>query len=402
MSSNTDLATADRPTDLIRGDPATVARVATVLQRYADSMADAARGFTSLDTSSWTGAAADTFRRRFSPAPTQWQTGSDAFAQAAAATGMYAATVELAQQDAARALTRYQQAVDAERAATAPTAAPLLPRQPAPGRPTTGPWAWDRIAAIALLDDARQRVRTAATLAHNAVRDATSRAPEPPPWHLQAAASVLTVGDTIATVVYNNVLVPTVNVLSDIGRATAANPDAALATVGGVLLTVLSGAGDGAGIALSATGVGAIAGVPLTAAAALGVTAGITMIAAGVSQISDSARTQNSQILHRVGKVRPDPSDPATTRFDPNTARGKTSPELESQMPASWGPPSPSTSGEGRVYVDPENRGRRFRFMDGYPPGTRSDARKEASYVVVSQNGQKAYYLFTDVSGVLE
>lgn len=70
-------------------------------------------------------------------------------------------------------------------------------------------------------------------------------------------------------------------------------------------------------------------------------------------------------------------------------------------MPASWGPPRPATNGDGRVYADPENNGRQFRFSNGYPPGSRPDVRKEADYVVVSQNGQKPFYLFTDSNGVL-
>jgi Bacterial toxin 28 len=71
------------------------------------------------------------------------------------------------------------------------------------------------------------------------------------------------------------------------------NPgDIALAAAG-IALTTVSAAGDGLGLALDATGVGAVAGVPLNAVSTAGVVAGATMTAAAVGDLAHHAATDD-------------------------------------------------------------------------------------------------------------
>ncbi|MFJ7210730.1 hypothetical protein [Amycolatopsis sp. NPDC098790] len=65
------------------------------------------------------------------------------------------------------------------------------------------------------------------------------------------------------------------------------------AAVGGMALTAISSAGEGAGIALDATGVGAIAGVPLNVVSAAGIAVGGTMTVGAVGDLARHAMTDD-------------------------------------------------------------------------------------------------------------
>lgn len=76
-----------------------------------------------------------------------------------------------------------------------------------------------------------------------------------------------------------------VNGVASLGNAAIHHPGGMLAAAGGLGLTALSAAGEGAGAALDATGVGAVAGVPLGAVSAAGIAAGVSITGAGIANM---------------------------------------------------------------------------------------------------------------------
>ncbi|WP_067670327.1 hypothetical protein [Nocardia miyunensis] len=80
----------------------------------------------------------------------------------------------------------------------------------------------------------------------------------------------------------------------------------------------------------------------------------------------------------------PNVRDPKT--FDPQSLTGKTMEEVAKGIPSDW-TQSPSKSGDGTVYRDPQNFGRQIRIMPGYTDGNRPNPLTHGPYVEVSQNG---------------
>ncbi|MBY8854976.1 hypothetical protein K7711_00635 [Nocardia sp. CA2R105] len=80
----------------------------------------------------------------------------------------------------------------------------------------------------------------------------------------------------------------------------------------------------------------------------------------------------------------PNVRDPKT--FDPQSLTGKTMEEVAKGIPSDW-TQSPSKSGDGTVYRDPQNFGRQIRVMPGYTDGNRPNPLTHGPYVEVSQNG---------------
>jgi uncharacterized protein YukE len=72
--------------------------------------------------------------------------------------------------------------------------------------------------------------------------------------------------------------------------------------------------------------------------------------------------------------------------FDPASLTGMTPAEVESRIPSNW-VQTPSKTGGGSRFSDPENQGRQIRVMPGYGDGVRPDPLTAGPYAVVSQNG---------------
>ena len=83
------------------------------------------------------------------------------------------------------------------------------------------------------------------------------------------------------------------------------------AAVGGMALTAISSAGEGAGIALDATGVGAIAGVPLNVVSAAGIAVGGTMTVGAVGDLARHAITDDhvEPVKPRANPTKPTKTD---------------------------------------------------------------------------------------------
>ncbi|WP_433601507.1 hypothetical protein ACQPXH_07125 [Nocardia sp. CA-135953] len=74
-------------------------------------------------------------------------------------------------------------------------------------------------------------------------------------------------------------------------------------------------------------------------------------------------------------------------KFDPQSLAGKSQEEIAQGIPPGW-VAKPSKSGDGTVYVDPDNFGRQIRVMPGYTDGNRPDPLTHGPYAEVSQNGK--------------
>jgi RHS repeat-associated protein len=192
------------PTQLVRGDPAAIRSSASRLRQFSSAFGETASGMRGLDTTHWTGAAADAFRGKFAPHPGQWQDAADAASTASGALESYAATVDSAQgqarqavdlyeqgqQATATAVAAYNQQVSAYNSAAQAYNAQLAVGQ-APGtRPVepeafTDPGAALRDQAQQVLSQARASRNAAASSAGGKIAGATSLAPAKPSFWSQ-------------------------------------------------------------------------------------------------------------------------------------------------------------------------------------------------------------------------
>jgi RHS repeat-associated protein len=111
------LGQTDDPTQLIHGDPAAIRSTAASLYQFSGAFAQTSSGLSGIDTSHWTGAAADAFRAKYAPEPGKWRTASDASSDTGGALESYADTVQWAQGQAREAISLYAQGQKATQAA---------------------------------------------------------------------------------------------------------------------------------------------------------------------------------------------------------------------------------------------------------------------------------------------
>lgn len=161
---------------------------------------------------------------------------------------------------------------------------------------------------------------------------------------------------------YNHTVVPAVNSAADVAEAMAEHPEDLVEMALGAGMVFIGGGGQVGGVALDATGVGAVAGVPLHIAAAGLVTAGATTTAHGASRLLDHASRQDNQLLREVDGPWPHrgaPGDPLPDFLRPD------------QAGATW-KGRVSDSGKGEVWQDPDminnpakhDDARSLRYMD--------------------------------------
>jgi RHS repeat-associated protein len=201
------------PTELVHGDVGALDATVEHLKKLASAFGETARGLGSVDTAHWVGPAAEAFRAKYAPYPTQWSDAEEACANAAGALGSYASTARWAQGQAQQAIdlyatgqratqqaeARYQQAVEGyHRAADAYNAAVSAGRNPGV-RPTqpgafADPGQPDRQRAEELLSQARRRRDSAGSAAQAAISAATGLAPAEPSFGRRLLDDV---GDTL-------------------------------------------------------------------------------------------------------------------------------------------------------------------------------------------------------------
>jgi len=267
------------PAELVPGKPEAIEENVRVLRTRADQAGRASEGLKAIDTGAWQGAAAQAFHDKFSYEPGKWYKAADALLTAADALEHYATTLRWAQGQAAEAIASWEKAETSTRQAQAQhdqdAAQAAASGQPVP--PFTDPGAATRQAARETLNRAREQLDEVGGAVAGAIRDATEGAPRASSWLDDVGNFFADAGGHL------------LNGAASVLNAVVNHPGDAVMTAAGIGLTMISATGEGAGLVLDATGVGAIAGVPLNAVSAAGMVAGGTMAAAGVSNIAKNA-----------------------------------------------------------------------------------------------------------------
>jgi RHS repeat-associated protein len=111
------LGQTDDPTQLIHGSPGAIRQTASNLHQFSGAFGETASGLAGIDTSHWTGSAADAFHAKYAPQPPKWRDASTASGDAGGALESYAGTVEWAQGQAREAISLYAQGQKATQAA---------------------------------------------------------------------------------------------------------------------------------------------------------------------------------------------------------------------------------------------------------------------------------------------
>lgn len=292
-----ELGETNDPTALVPGNTGTLDDTVQVLNSYGDMLQEAGTGLARIDTSAgWSGSAADGFRNAFHGQPGKWTEAGDCFHSAATAVDNYTSTLTWAQGQAADAIqewnngqtaTKQAQAQHAQAVQRAQAEAASSGTTPA-NIPFTDPGAAMRQAAQQMLDRARKQLTDAGNTAADAVDKAKDKAPPKPGWLSQLVSGAEHLGES-ALHGLENAGADVVNGLASFGNAAIHHPGELAAAVGGIGLTVLSAAGEGGGLVLDATGVGAIAGVPLNAISAAGMATGVGITGVSMAAMASQA-----------------------------------------------------------------------------------------------------------------
>ncbi|MDQ1068849.1 putative T7SS-secreted protein [Streptomyces canus] len=282
------------PRELVPGAPDALTATAQSLLAYGDVLVEAGEGLAKIDTENgWSGDAADAFRDRFHGQPARWVEAGNNFHAAANALYDYIAALRAGQQRAGEAITRYARGQSAT--ATAKNAHDQQVDE-ARGKggtteiPFNDPGEADRAAARGTLETARGNVDSAGHTAAALVKKAAEAAPERPGFWSKVGDFFGDVGEDLLdggkTVV---------NDLASFGNAMVQHPGDSAAMLGGMLLAGVSAGGEGLGVALDATGVGAVAGVPLNVVSAAGIATGVGLAGAGAVDLAQHA-TNDSKV----------------------------------------------------------------------------------------------------------
>ena len=101
-----------------------------------------------------------------------------------------------------------------------------------------------------------------------------------------------------------------VNGLASVGNAMIHHPGELATAVAEIGLTLVSAGGDGLGVALDATGVGAVAGVPLNIVSTAGIVTGVGLTTArGAPLMQHAATTTQSPRCRAAGRPEARPED---------------------------------------------------------------------------------------------
>nr|WP_296066413.1 polymorphic toxin type 28 domain-containing protein [uncultured Actinoplanes sp.] len=269
----TDLGGTHDPRALVPGDPVAVRANAAALDARGAHAEKAGDGLAGIDAGGWEGPASEEFREKFGYEPNRWYEASNSLATAAAALKTYAHTLEWAQQQAAEAIRLWDQAeAESRQARLSGSTAPAL----------ADPGDAGRQAARDTLSRAREQVDSAAGVAARFLTQEADAAPENPSWLDKAADFATDLGADV------------INGVASFGNAMVQHPGETAALAGGIALTAISATGDGVGLALDATGVGAVAGVPLNVVSTAGVVAGATITGAATTSLMQHAAGEDA------------------------------------------------------------------------------------------------------------
>jgi hypothetical protein len=267
------------PRALVPGDPDAIAENANVLRARAKAASDAGDGLRSIDTGAWSGTAAEHFHEKFSYEPGKWFTAADAMQAGAGALDDYVVTLRWAQTQASEAVRLWNQgdaATERGRTEYESVAKQAAAAQQAPP-PFSDPGEADRAQAQSVLAAARGQLDTAARIASGTLQDKSALAPEKSSWLDDVGDFVHDTGGHI------------VNGVASMGNAMLHHPGSVATAAAGIGLAALSSGGEGLGLALDATGIGAVAGVPLNVVSAAGIAAGAGITTVAMADIGAHA-----------------------------------------------------------------------------------------------------------------
>ena len=292
------LGQTNDPRQLVPGNSAAIADVAGAMHAYGNALHAGGIGLAAIETTDvWSGAAADAFRKRFDGHPEKWIEAAACFHAAATALDSYAPVLDWAQQEAAGAITLWNQGqaqtsqAEAEHAQAIAQAQQQAAQRTAAGIPTTlpnipfvDPGEATRQAARNKLSHARSQLADAGNRTARTVGEARDKAPHRPGFCSH-------VGDFFSGLGHDleHVGADVVNALASTGNAALHHPLDVAGMLAGAGLAAVSATGEGAGVVLDATGVGAIAGVPLNVVSAAGVLAGGTLAMASTGDLASHA-----------------------------------------------------------------------------------------------------------------
>lgn len=279
----TDLECTTDPVALVPGSVSALADLLWQLRQYGDALVTAGDGLARIDTDAgWSGDAAEGFREAYHAQPRRWREAGDSFVEAAAAVDRYASTLSWAQARAVEAIELFAQGEQQTAQASS-----SIPAYDDPGEAC-------REAARELLQHARDQLREAGDREARTIAAVRDLAPsEPGFWDTLGSAA----GDAGTWLLrgVQDVGIAVVNGLASYGNAMVQHPGDTAAMLGGLMLMGISAVGEGGGLLLDATGVGAIAGVPLNVVSAAGLTAGAALAGAGTISLAQHA-TSDSKV----------------------------------------------------------------------------------------------------------
>jgi hypothetical protein len=301
-----ELGQTSNPDDLIPGNPAVLTATAAAWRHYGDALTEAGTGLQRIETTQgWTGPAGDAFRAKFQGQPSQWLQAGGCFDDAAGALDRYVSTLQWAQAQAADAIGQWNRG----QAATQQAEQVHAQNEQATGQstPFTDPGASLRQAAQNTLGAARAQLNSAGNAAAAAVGAARDQAPAQPGFWSDVGdffsglgADAENLGGTV------------VNAFASFGNAVLNNPGDTVTTIAGAALTVLGAGGEVGGVALDATGIGALIGVPVNVVSAGAIVAGVSMAAAGGGDLARHAAGDD-----RVEPMRTDHTGVSDGEFEP-------------------------------------------------------------------------------------
>jgi hypothetical protein len=333
----TQLGETSDPQDLVPGNAGSIAQVAAKMYGYSTVLTEAGNGLKRIDTTAgWSGAAGDAFRKRFHGEPQRWLDAGTCFQDAAQALDRYIPALEWAQQQAGAAIEQWNQGA--------------------------------KNAAKSTLENARSQLAGAAATANTAVGQARDQAPRRPGFWSEVGHFFAGLGHDA-----EKAGATALDDLASLGNAAINHPLDGLGMAGGALLAGVSGIGDGAGLVLDATGVGAVVGVPVNVISTAGLVAGSGLMMASAGDLASHAAGDDHVDPVNADSGPGDTPSSADPQYTPGTPEYQARISELSKDPAHGGVSRPSSVREAQVGLQLE--------ADGQVPGPISRAPLDANGV---------------------
>ncbi|WP_051386370.1 putative T7SS-secreted protein [Actinokineospora inagensis] len=293
----TELGQTNDPAVLIPGNPDSLTLSVDLLMSYGDMLGEAGAGLARIDTADgWSGPAADGFRQAFEGQPGKWTEAGDCFHSAATAVDHYVATLIWAQGQAAEAIREWDQGqaatnqarADHDRAVRQAQSQAAATGSVLSDVPFVDPGEARRQTAREMLGHARQQLAEAGNTAADIVDRVREKAPPKPSWLSELGSDIEDVAGDVWHGI-KDVSAHVVNGVASFGNAIVHHPGEVFTAAAGMGLTAISAVGEGGGLLLDATGVGAVVGIPVNAVSAAGMATGIGITTASMAALAIQA-----------------------------------------------------------------------------------------------------------------